>query len=201
MKRQMVNIAPRHVFAPSPQLMVAFLGLEGDVQSLSQELSKQVASKLGRGLGFMNENRRQRPIISPRSMASLTSHVFVQPKTSPMSRGTSGCRVDRSRQPKTIRGNRRKRQQRQRRRREPHPVSLFQGRDSWCQTRITGICLSRSCVQFHVWNCRGTMETRLDARRIGSSVWQCLLECSRTRLSQWVWGNPVSHHARRHHRT
>ena len=56
----MVSIAPRHVFVPSPQLMVAFTGLEGDVQSLSQELSKQVASKLGRGLGFMNENRQHR---------------------------------------------------------------------------------------------------------------------------------------------
>ena len=56
---KMVNIAPRQVFVPSPQLMVAFTGLEGDVQWLSQEMSKQVASKLGRGLGFMNENRKQ----------------------------------------------------------------------------------------------------------------------------------------------
>lgn len=74
----MVTIAPRHVLAPSPQLMVAFTGLEGDVQSLSQELSTQVSSKLGRGLGFMNENREQRNVISPRAMASLTSHVLYQ---------------------------------------------------------------------------------------------------------------------------
>ena len=79
----MVNIAPRQVFVPSPQLMVAFTGLEGDVQSLSQELSKQVASTLGRGLGFMNENRQHRPVISPRSMASLTSHVLYNRKQSP----------------------------------------------------------------------------------------------------------------------
>ena len=52
----MVTVTPRHVLAPSPQLMVAFTGLEGDVQSLSQELTSQVSSKLGRGLGFMNEN-------------------------------------------------------------------------------------------------------------------------------------------------
>ena len=80
---QMVNVAPRQVLVPSPQLMVAFTGLEGDVQSLTQELSRQVASKLGRGLGFMNENRRQRPIISPRAMASLTSHVLYNRKQSP----------------------------------------------------------------------------------------------------------------------
>lgn len=79
----MVNIAPRQVFVPSPQLVVAFTGLEGDVQSLSQELSKQVASKLGRGLGFMNENRQQRPVISPRAMASLTSHVLYNRKQAP----------------------------------------------------------------------------------------------------------------------
>lgn len=79
----MVNVAPRQVFAPSPQLMVAFTGLEGDVQSLTQELSRQVSSKLGRGLGFMNENRRQRTVISPRAMASLTSHVLYNRKQAP----------------------------------------------------------------------------------------------------------------------
>ena len=79
----MVNIAPRQVFVPSPQLMVAFTGLEGDVQSLTQELSRQVASKLGRGLGFMNEIRQQRPIISPRAMASLTSHILYNRKQAP----------------------------------------------------------------------------------------------------------------------
>ena len=79
----MLNIKPRHVYVPSPQLMVAFTGLEGDVQSLSQELSRQVSSKLGRGLGFMNENRQQRPVISPRAMASLTSHVLYGRKRAP----------------------------------------------------------------------------------------------------------------------
>lgn len=80
---QMMNIAPRHVYVPSPQLMVAFTGLEGDVQSLSQELSRQVSSKLGRGLGFMNDNRQKRPLISPRAMASLTSHVLYGRKRAP----------------------------------------------------------------------------------------------------------------------
>lgn len=63
--------------------MVAFTGLEGDVQSLSQELSRQVSSKLGRGLGFMHEHRQQRPVISPRAMASLTSHVLYGRKRAP----------------------------------------------------------------------------------------------------------------------
>ena len=79
----MVNIAPRQVFVPSLQLMVAFAGLEGDVQSLTQELSRQVASKLGRGLGFMNKNRQQGPFISPRAMASLTSHILYHHKQAP----------------------------------------------------------------------------------------------------------------------
>jgi 20S proteasome subunit beta 3 len=79
----MVNVVPRHVLVPSPQLLVAFTGLEGDVQSLSQDLARQVASKLGRGLGFMNENRQRRPVVSPRAMASLTSHVLYNRRQSP----------------------------------------------------------------------------------------------------------------------
>jgi 20S proteasome subunit beta 3 len=82
-RHQMVNIAPRHIYVPSPELIVAFAGLEGDIQSLSQNLEMQVASKLGRGLGFMKENRQQRPVISPRSMASLTSHVLYNARQSP----------------------------------------------------------------------------------------------------------------------
>jgi 20S proteasome subunit beta 3 len=60
--------------------MVAFVGLEGDVQSLSQELQTQVSSKLGRALGFGLEEQpspSQRR-ISPRAMASVTSHVLYQ---------------------------------------------------------------------------------------------------------------------------
>lgn len=79
----MVNIAPRHVLMPSPQLMVAFTGLEGDVQSLSQVLTNQVAAKLGRGLGFAQEIRQHRNVISPRSMASLTSLVLYSRRQSP----------------------------------------------------------------------------------------------------------------------
>ena len=91
----MVNIVPRHVWAPQPNVMVAFVGLEGDVQSLSQELKTQVSSKLGRALGFQigsggggggsgnddstnfHENKKS-STISARAMASITSHVLYR---------------------------------------------------------------------------------------------------------------------------
>ena len=72
----MVNIVPRTVWTPHPNLMVAFVGLEGDVQSLKQELQIQVSSKLGRALGFsLGEQERH---ISPRALASITSHILYQ---------------------------------------------------------------------------------------------------------------------------
>jgi 20S proteasome subunit beta 3 len=74
----MVNIAPRHVWTPHPNLMVAFVGLEGDVQSLSQELQIQVSSKLGRALGFSLTDELKERRISPRALASITSHVLYQ---------------------------------------------------------------------------------------------------------------------------
>jgi len=97
---QMVNVAPRHVLTPKGgHLMVAFTGLEGDVQSLSQELSIQISSKLSRALGFMGSRRRTHSsgsnnnqhassswttqIISPSAMASLTSHILYGRKQSP----------------------------------------------------------------------------------------------------------------------
>lgn len=83
---QMVNIAPRHVWAPHPNLMLAFSGLEGDVQSLSEELQMEVAAKRNRSLGFSvsssqtnngsDDERRSR--ISPPALACLTSHVLYE---------------------------------------------------------------------------------------------------------------------------
>lgn len=78
----MVNIGPRHVLTPHPHLMVAFTGLEGDVQSLSKELSVQVTSKLSRALGFMG-NRQRQHVVSPHAMATLTSHILYGRKQSP----------------------------------------------------------------------------------------------------------------------
>jgi 20S proteasome subunit beta 3 len=82
----MVNIAPRHVLTPHPQVMVAFTGLEGDIQSLSQDLSTEVTAKLGRALGFsLLSSQKQNGIIdiSPRAMASLTSHILYSRRQAP----------------------------------------------------------------------------------------------------------------------
>lgn len=85
---QMVNIAPRHVWAPHPNLMLAFSGLEGDVQSLSEELKMEVDAKRNRALGFSltglrteidennDETGEKRSRISPPALACLTSHVL-----------------------------------------------------------------------------------------------------------------------------
>lgn len=80
----LVNISPRNVLAPAPTVLVGFTGLEGDVQSLQHELTALVASQRNRGLGFMTTVYEQsRPKLSPKVMASLTSHVLYGRKQSP----------------------------------------------------------------------------------------------------------------------
>jgi len=80
----MVTVAPRHVWIPQPGLMVAFVGLDGDVQSLSETLQVQVNSKLNRALGlqvFPTDGREETSSlrkISPTALASLTSHILYQ---------------------------------------------------------------------------------------------------------------------------
>jgi 20S proteasome subunit beta 3 len=80
----LVNISPRNVLAPSSTVLVGFTGLEGDVQSLQHELTALVASQQSRGLGFMttvsDQNRHK---LSPKVMASLTSHVLYGRKQAP----------------------------------------------------------------------------------------------------------------------
>ena len=81
----LVNIGPRNVLAPSSTVLVGFTGLEGDVQSLQHELTALVSSQQSRGLGFMttvsDQNRRSK--LSPRVMASLTSHVLYGRRQAP----------------------------------------------------------------------------------------------------------------------
>jgi len=86
---QMVNVAPRHVFAPHSSLMLGFSGLEGDVQSLSEELKIEIEYKRNRELGFSiapklkvdnnncNEEMKGRR-ISPPALACLTSHILYE---------------------------------------------------------------------------------------------------------------------------
>ena len=80
---QLVNISPRHILAPTPNAIVAFTGLEGDVQSLKQELEAQIANKYNRGLGMSNQSPPNTNTISPRSLASLTSHILYNRRHSP----------------------------------------------------------------------------------------------------------------------
>ena len=74
---QMVNIAPRHVWTPHPNLLMGFVGFEGDVVSLMQDLKLQVSSKRNRGLGFGAGTAAERR-VSPTALASIASHVLYQ---------------------------------------------------------------------------------------------------------------------------
>jgi len=87
---QVVNVSPRLVLVPHPGLLVAFTGLEGDVQSLADDLSVQIAAKAGRSSGFGFGCPRSAGIwgwdgtaISPSCMSSLTSHVLYRRRRSP----------------------------------------------------------------------------------------------------------------------
>eukprot|EP00980_Cylindrotheca_fusiformis_P004901 scaffold1041_cov121-Cylindrotheca_fusiformis.AAC.6 len=79
----MVNVAPRHVWTPQPNLMVAFVGLEGDVQSLSEDLEIEVQSKLNRAASILTTTSTSSSStttrhLSPRALASITSHLLYQ---------------------------------------------------------------------------------------------------------------------------
>ena len=85
---QMVTVSPRHVWVPHSNLMLAFSGLEGDIQSLADELKIEVAAKRNRALGFrttglltekdasLDKTGDKRSRISPPALACLTSHLL-----------------------------------------------------------------------------------------------------------------------------
>jgi 20S proteasome subunit beta 3 len=58
--------------------MVACTGLQTDVQSLQQDLSAQITRTFTRGLGFRSQSK-----ISPKALASLTSHILYRRKNAP----------------------------------------------------------------------------------------------------------------------
>lgn len=74
----LVNVQPRSVLMPSPHVVVAFTGLQGDVETLQQELASLVDDKYARGLGIAT-----RYTISVKSMSALTSHVLYARKNAP----------------------------------------------------------------------------------------------------------------------
>lgn len=90
----LVNVQPRPVLrmaSAAPYVLVAFTGLEGDIQSLQEELVAQVSSLAhSRSLGFTGaeeddfpSRRRASSLVSPRAMNSLTSHILYERRMSP----------------------------------------------------------------------------------------------------------------------
>jgi 20S proteasome alpha/beta subunit len=92
----MINVSPRTVLVPHSRAMVGFVGLEGDVQSLAQNLSISISAKMGRHLGFgfsgngngngngsgalkLGRGRE----ISPKSLSILLSHMLYSRRSSP----------------------------------------------------------------------------------------------------------------------
>jgi 20S proteasome subunit beta 3 len=80
---QMVNISPRTVYIPNSNVLVAFSGLDGDIQSLSREVAVQVSSKISRNIGFGFEDSASSSNISAKSMSQLLSHMLYRRRQSP----------------------------------------------------------------------------------------------------------------------
>jgi 20S proteasome subunit beta 3 len=80
---QMVHVAPRHVLIPHAKLMVAFTGMEGDIQSLSQDLSVHLLSHAQPQSQSRASVISSSQIMSPKAMSTLTSHVLYGRRQSP----------------------------------------------------------------------------------------------------------------------
>lgn len=84
---QMINISPRTVLTPHSRVMIGLVGLEGDVQSLSHDLSTHISAKMGRHLGFdFGETSREEGggrHISPKSASTLLSHLLYSRRNGP----------------------------------------------------------------------------------------------------------------------
>ena len=79
--RALVHIRHRPILQ-LPLSMVAFTGMEGDVQSFHRELNAQITDKYYRGLGFGDETMNSR-LVSVMSVAMLTSHILYRRKRAP----------------------------------------------------------------------------------------------------------------------
>lgn len=84
---QLINVAPRHIFSPHSSLVLGFSGLEGDVQSLSENIRAEIEYGRNRELGFNispstdsdncnNLTKKRR--ISPPALACRTSHILYE---------------------------------------------------------------------------------------------------------------------------
>jgi 20S proteasome subunit beta 3 len=75
----------RSLLLPSDRCLVGFTGLQSDVETLQEELLTLVASKYSTGISVRScaAPSKARTGISPRSMASLASHVLYGRRRSP----------------------------------------------------------------------------------------------------------------------
>jgi 20S proteasome subunit beta 3 len=85
--RSLVHVRSRPVLH-LPTSMVAFTGMEGDVQSLLIELNAQIIDKYYRGLGFGERSASRTGYganvdVSVLSVAMLTSHILYRRKRAP----------------------------------------------------------------------------------------------------------------------
>ena len=91
---QMINISPRTVLTPHSRVMIGLVGLEGDVQSLSHDLSTHISAKMGRHLGFdfggtsIKESTTRTgsgpgSYISAKSASTLLSHLLYTRRNGP----------------------------------------------------------------------------------------------------------------------
>lgn len=72
----MVNVSPRHIWVPQPNIILGFVGLETDVRSLSHKLKIQLTATRNRALGFGTDLASRR--LTPAALAHLTSHVLYR---------------------------------------------------------------------------------------------------------------------------
>ncbi len=96
--RSLINVRKRPILQIPPTSIVAFTGMEGDVQSLHIELNAQIIDKYYRGLGFgerstcQDTNRQDATSLVPDKLASivsvkavtmLTSHILYRRRRAP----------------------------------------------------------------------------------------------------------------------
>lgn len=95
--RSLINVRHRPIIQIPPSSIVAFTGMEGDVQSLHIELNAQIIDKYYRGLGF-GERRTKTSggkegtsivsndltsTVSVTAVAMITSHILYRRKRAP----------------------------------------------------------------------------------------------------------------------
>lgn len=79
---QMTTVSPRRCLLINSKLIVGFTGLDGDVQSIAEELSVNVAKKISQETNGL-DGIYQRKAITPRAMSTLTSHILYSKRSSP----------------------------------------------------------------------------------------------------------------------